>query len=89
MKRFYQTSIFLTLIFQTYALYSQGTLQGIIAYQNIGGKAASGVQVSAFRASAVYTTSSGMFEMNFASKKAGDKINSLLALHMLLTIGLK
>ena len=72
------TTFFGILVFLP-ALLSQNTiLRGIVKVQNSGALPLEGVQIGAFGAGAVYSNSSGMFELRFSNKQPGDRISLIV-----------
>lgn len=53
-------------------------LRGMVTYRNSGSKPIEGVKISSFGTNAVYSNSSGLFELKFASKTAGDKVTLIV-----------
>lgn len=74
MKRIYL--LLLSLVFSG-SIISQ-EVQGIIYYQNSGGKPAGGIQVSAFGCGSVYSVSNGTFVLPCPQKSVGQNIRLLL-----------
>lgn len=74
MKRIYL--LLLSLAFSGSAMSQE--IQGVIYYQNSGGKPAAGIQVSAFGCDPVYSVSNGTFILSCPQKDIGQNIKLLL-----------
>ncbi len=59
-------------------VFGQAILQGTVSFLNSGSRPAVGVDISAFGASTVPTTESGMFILKFPEKKPGDKLKIIV-----------
>ena len=59
-------------------LHAQAILQGTVSFLNSGSRPASGVDISAFGASPVATTESGMFILKFPDKRPGNKVKIIV-----------
>lgn len=73
-RTFQAINIWVVAILTTLPAVSQTFLQGTVKYFNSGSKPAVGVEIRAFGANAVKTNDSGMFILNFSSKKPGDPV---------------
>ncbi|MCC6279305.1 MAG: tetratricopeptide repeat protein [Saprospiraceae bacterium] len=74
----YRLIIFLASL-QISQLFSQNNLiRGVVLYQNSGGVPAAGVQINSFNANSRFTSSSGMFELHYSNKKAGDLVKLII-----------
>ena len=63
----------------TLCIAQSGVVRGIVKLQNSGAKPLPNAQISAFGASPVYSNSSGMYEMNFNSKKPGATVSLMVS----------
>lgn len=71
------------ILFQILGLFSFCSLfgqqiNGVIYYQNSGGKIAANIEVNAFGCSGVYTNSNGLFILPCTGKKVGQKVKLII-----------
>ena len=66
--------LILSLLLLSDLLYAQTTVKGIVTEQNSDNKPISGVQIKSLGTAPELSDNSGFFQLNFPSKKPGDRI---------------
>ncbi len=70
--------LFFIFFITTILLMSGQHINGVIYYQNSGGKTVSGVEVSAASCNSVYSRSNGMFRLHCLGRKAGQPLDLVI-----------
>ncbi len=74
----YRLIIFLAALPISLLISQNNLIKGVVLYQNSGGAPVAGVQINSFNANSRFTSSSGMFELQYSNKKAGDLVKLII-----------